>query len=105
MLRETFSRWMDDNVPRLSAALAYYTVFSLAPLLVLAVSVAGLVFGEQAAKGELFEGLTILVGRNGALFIQDIFARTSGKLRSGILASFMAIFLLFIGASSVFAEL
>ncbi|MDD5232976.1 MAG: YihY/virulence factor BrkB family protein [Syntrophales bacterium] len=105
MLRETFSRWLDDNVPRLSAALAYYTVFSLAPLLVLAVSVAGFVFGEQAAKGELFEGLTILVGRNGALFIQDIFARTSGKLRSGILASLMAIFLLFIGASSVFAEL
>jgi membrane protein len=105
MLKETFSRWIADNVPRLSAALAFYTVFSLAPLLVLAVSIAGLAFGEQAAQGELFERMEILAGRNGALFIQDIFARTAGKSRSGILASIMAILVLCIGASTVFAEL
>ncbi len=55
ILKETASDWMEDQAPTLGAALAYYTVFSLAPLLVIAIAIAGLVFGQEAAQGQIFD--------------------------------------------------
>ena len=57
LLKETFSAWSADRAPRMGAALAYYVSFSIAPLLIIVIAVAGAIFGEQAAKGEIFEQL------------------------------------------------
>jgi membrane protein len=57
ILKETASDWMEDQAPTLGAALAYYTVFSLAPLLIIAIAIAGLVFGQEAAQGQIFDQL------------------------------------------------
>lgn len=57
ILKETFSEWMEDQAPTLGAALAYYTVFSLAHLLIIAISISGLVFGNEVAQGQIFNQL------------------------------------------------
>ena len=62
VLKQTFSEWIEDQAPTLGAALAYYTVFSLAPLLVISISIAGLVFGKEAAQGQIFDQLRGLLG-------------------------------------------
>ena len=72
LFKETFSNWMDDKAPRLGAALAYYTIFSIAPLLIIAIAVAGLVFGNQAAQGSVVAQIRGLVGDRGAEEIQTI---------------------------------
>ena len=71
------SAWIDDYAPSMGAALSYYTVFSLAPLLLIVVSVAGLVFGEEAVRGELFAQLQGLMGEDAAKAIEDLLASVS----------------------------
>ncbi|MFO7170672.1 MAG: YhjD/YihY/BrkB family envelope integrity protein, partial [Chloroflexota bacterium] len=66
LLKQTFNDWNEDKAPRLAAALAYYTAFSLAPLLVIAIAIAGLVFGEEAARGQIVGQIGGLVGPEGA---------------------------------------
>ncbi len=66
LIRETYAEWKKDNVPLRAAALAYYTIFSLAPLLLIAIAVAGSAFGEEAARGELVRQIQGLVGQEGA---------------------------------------
>jgi len=63
LFTETFSKWQEDKAARLGAALAYYTVFSLAPLLIIVIAIAGLVFGEQAAQGQIVHQMQSLIGR------------------------------------------
>jgi membrane protein len=63
ILKEAASDWMEDQAPTLGAALAYYTVFSLAPLLIIAIAIAGLVFGREAAQGQIFDQLRGLLAR------------------------------------------
>jgi uncharacterized BrkB/YihY/UPF0761 family membrane protein len=70
LLKSALSACLNDNVQRMSAALAYYTIFSLAPLLVIAIAIAGLVFGEDAARGEIVGEIQELVGQDGARAIQ-----------------------------------
>ena len=96
--------WVDDYAPSMGAALAYYTIFSIAPLLLIVISVAGLVFGEQAARGELFGQLEDLVGAPGAIALQGLLEslRRPGE---GVVASVAGTVLLLVGATSVFAEL
>lgn len=62
LVSDSVDAWFDDRAPTLGAALAYYTLFSIAPLLLIVVSIAGLLFGEQAARGELFTELHALLG-------------------------------------------
>src|SRR5437879_13189080 len=69
-LKETFSEWSEDRAPRMGAALAYYTVFSLAPVLVIAIGVAGIFFGQRMAEGRLMHEIRNLVGPEGAGAIQ-----------------------------------
>jgi membrane protein len=104
MLKEAFAEWNKDKGPRMGAALAYYTVFSIAPLLLIAIAVAGHWFGEQAARGEILGEIEGLVGRPGAQAIEDMLRHihTDG---GGTLATVIGFVLLFFGASGVFIEL
>lgn len=104
IFRETISRWVQDNAPHLAAAIAFYTVFSIAPMLILVVSIAGLVFGEHAARGEIVNQIQHWTGPNGAILIQAM-VRSAGTSASGVMATFLAIAILLIGASAVFVEI
>ena len=70
LLKNTFSQFNEDKAPRLGASLAYYTVFSLAPLLVIAIGIAGLVFGAEAARGQIMNSVGGLIGDQGSQGIQ-----------------------------------
>jgi membrane protein len=70
--QQAFLSWKKDYAPSMGAALAYYTVFSVAPLLLIVISVAGLVFGQEAARGEIFAQLSGLMGAQGALAVQGM---------------------------------
>jgi len=96
--------WADDNAPSMGAALAFYTVFSLAPVLIIAISVAGLAFGQKAAEGEFLRQLRGLVGETGARAIQAIIQSTD-RPALGIIASGIGIGTLLAGASGAFVEL
>jgi len=103
-IAESVSGWSEINAPRLGAALAFYTTLSMAPLLVLSIGVAGLIFGRQAAQGRIVYQIQSLVGREGGAAIQALLLETH-KTSSGILVTVMGIFMLLLGASGVFAEL
>jgi len=104
LIKEVFSRFIDNNAPRLGAALAYYTVFSMAPLLVVVVGIAGMAFGKAAAQGQIVWQIQNLVGPEGAKAIQALLTATQ-KPTSGVIATVIGLFLLFLGASGVFLEL
>src|SRR5688572_16817566 len=104
LLKETYTDWSEDKASRLAAALAYYTVISLAPILVIIISIAGLAFGKEAAQGQVVEEMRQFVGDQGAEAIQTIILNTSNP-QSGILASILGIATLLFGASGVFAQL
>jgi membrane protein len=104
MLRETADAWIDDKAFRMSAALAYYSVFSLAPLLLIAIGIAGLAFGEQAARGEVLDQVRDTVGDQTAAAIEQLLAN-AGHGGGGTLATTIGIVVLLFGASGVFVEL
>src|SRR6202047_5459335 len=95
---------LDDRAPTMGAAIAYYTVFSLAPMLVMVIAIAGLAFGQKAAEGALFDGLADLVGPESAGAVQAML-RSASSTRSGILATGGGVGTLIIGATAVFSEL
>jgi membrane protein len=96
--------WFDDRAPTMGAAIAYYTVFSLAPMLVIVIAIAGLAFGRQAAEGALFGELADLVGPESAGAVQAML-RSASSTRTGILATVVGFGTLIIGATAVFSEL
>ncbi|HSK39436.1 MAG TPA: YihY/virulence factor BrkB family protein [Arenibaculum sp.] len=96
--------WMDDRAMSMGAAIAFYTIFSLAPTLLLVIGVAGLVFGEEAARGALFGELEELVGPESAVAMQAMVAE-AGRFGRGATAALIGIAALLIGATTVFAEL
>lgn len=104
LLRKAFWAWNEDYAASMGAALAYYTVFSLAPLLIIVIAVAGLIFGEDAARGAIVQQLGGLMGEEGARIIQDLLegARQPG---SSVLASIVGTLTLLLGATTVLAEL
>ena len=71
LLKETFSDWSEYKASRLAAALAYYTIFSIAPLLIIVIAVAGLVFGREAVQGQIEGQIQGLIGEDGAKLIQE----------------------------------
>lgn len=104
LIKETFTEWTRHNAPKLGAALAYYTVLSLAPLVIVVIAVIGLVFGRDAAQGQIMAEIQGMVGSQGAQAIQTVVANAS-KPASGIIASLLGLLTLFFGASGVFVEL
>lgn len=103
-IKETVSDWSDDNASRLAAALAYYSLLSLAPLLVIAIAVTGLFVGPEAARGEVAGELGSVVGGDAAQGIQAI-AASARSPSAGIVSTIVGIVTLFVGASGVFGEL
>lgn len=104
MLKEAFTDWKDDGAPRLGAALAYYTIFSLAPLVLIAVAIAGLAFGKEAAEGRIVDEIGGMLGEAGARAIQGVVENAS-RPASGVLATVMGLAALLFGASGAFNEL
>lgn len=106
LLKVTFSQWRRDQASLMAAALAYYTVFSLAPLLIIVIAIAGAIFGEHAAKGELVAQIQGVVGREGAQLIQTAIENASQLDPSqGPIPTLINIGVLLFGASVVFAQL
>lgn len=103
-LVQIFDEWIDDKAPKLAAALSFYTIFSMAPLVLISISVAGLVFGEAAAQGRIVNEIETFVGKEGAILIQRAVMK-SNEGGGNIIATIIGLITLFIGASAVFVEL
>jgi len=102
--KKTIYRWLDNRAPTMGAAIAFYTMFSLAPMLVIVVAVAGLAFGREAAEGALFGDLAKLVGPESAGAVQAML-RSASSTQSGIIATVVGISTLIVTATAVFSEL
>lgn len=105
MLKETFQEWKDDEALQLGAALAYYTIFSIAPMLLVAISVAGLVWEREAVQGQIVQQIQGLVGREGAEAIQTMVANAGRREGTGMLATIIGFATILFGATGVFAQL
>ena len=84
LIKESVTAWIDDYAPSMGAAIAYYTIFSLAPLLVIVISVAGIMFGRDAVQGQILAQIGGLVGDDGAAAIQGLIEARE-RPRPGIL--------------------
>lgn len=97
--------WQRDNAPRLGAAIAYYAIFSIAPLLVIAIAIAGSVFGQQAARGEVFEQVNrFLANESAAHAIEDL-VHSASRPHTGWLATSLSFVALWFGAAGVFSQI
>ena len=105
LVKETFTEWQEDNVPLLAAALAYYTLFSLAPLLVIAIAIAGAFFGEAAAQRDIAGQIQGMVGKDGAEAIQAMIQNANKPSAGGAIATLFGVITLVLGASGVFGQL
>jgi membrane protein len=104
-LKTIFNKWFDDNPFQLAGALSYYTLFSLAPLLVISIAVAGFVFGREAAHNQIVETIRGLIGQQSAEAVQAMIQSASNKPKTGLFSTVIGgIFLLF-GAGGVVGEL
>jgi membrane protein len=103
VIKQTFSEWSSDKCPRLGAALSYYTVFSIAPVLIVAIAIAGLFLGREAAQGEIVQELSGLVGTDAARMLQSAIAK-AGQSRHGR-AAVIGVATLLLGATGVMIEL
>jgi membrane protein len=104
LVKAAASGWVADYAQSMGAALAYYTMFSIAPLLLIVISIAGLLFGEEAARGEIFGQLESMLGEPGALAIEGLL-RSVREPAESVMATVFGAVLLLIGATSVFGEL
>ena len=104
VFRQASHEWVHDNVPRLSASVAFYTLLSLAPVIVIAVALAAMVYGEKAAQGRLASEIQNMAGPEVARTIQD-FIQGAYQPRTGVLATVLGLTTLIFGASSIFVEL
>lgn len=105
VLKQTFSEWSEDKAPMLGASLAYYTVFSLAPLLIISIAIAGFFLGQEAARGQIFDQINGLLGNQGAKAMQDMVQNAGSKPATGVIASVVGVVTLLCGASGVFGQL
>lgn len=104
MIYETFDQFIDDKGFKMAAALSYYAAFSLGPLLMIVISIAGIFYGEEAARGEISKQITYLIGKDGAEMIQTIIKGASNKV-TGIFAGIVSLIFLILGSIGVFLEL
>ena len=104
LVKEAGQEWMADKAPRLSAATAYYTILSLAPLLMICLSIAGLVFGRDAARSGIIAQFKTVAGDSGAKAAEELLKNAS-HVDSGVISIVIGVIMLLIGASAVFGEL
>ena len=103
LLRDTFSGFVDDEALSWGASIAYYTLFSIAPVLLVVVAIAGLVFGRDAAEGAIVEQFSVLMGHQTAVALQGMI-ESAARPREGTLATIIGVVVLFIAVSGVFGE-
>jgi membrane protein len=104
LLKRTYTEWSRDKAPRMGAALAYYTIFSLAPLLVIAIAIAGFVFGREAVEGRITYEIQGLIGAESARAVQTMI-QSAHKPAHGLVATIIGVVILLVGASGVFTEM
>jgi membrane protein len=104
LVKQTGQKWSNDRIPQLGAALAFYTALSIAPLLVICLGLVALVFGDEAAHGEISSQMKTLIGDKGAEAIEQMIA-SANRPASGVTATALGIVTLLFGASGVFGEL
>ena len=104
LIKSAASAWVDDDCASMGAALSYYTIFSLAPLLLIVISIAGLIFGADAARGEIFNELRGLMGEDASKAVEGLLTSVS-RPHESITATLIGIVVLLVGATSVFSEL
>ena len=104
LLKDSALAWNADGAASMGAAIAYYTLFSIAPLLVITMAIAGFFFGAEAAQGQIYAQASSLLGAEGATALQGL-VQSASKPTEGFFATFVSLFLMILGASGVFAEL
>ena len=104
LARDSFEAWIDDYAPSMGAAISYYTVFSIAPLLLIVIAIAGLVLGREAASGQIFSQLQAMMGDEGATAIEGMVESASSPGKSAI-GALVGVATLLLGATTVFGEL
>lgn len=104
LFKAAAKEWSEDNASRHAAALSYYTIFSLAPLLIVAIAVAGAIFGEEAARGQIVDQIGGLIGKDGAAAVQTMI-ENANKPKEGLVAGVLGVIALLFGASGVFGQL
>jgi membrane protein len=102
--KQALSGWWNDNVPRLGASLSYYTLFAMAPILIVAIAIAGFFFGAEAVRGEIVGQIRGLVGEEGAIAVQGMLEGAAQRSAS-LVATSIGIITFFIGATGAFLEL
>ncbi len=105
LVKSTFAEWSEDNASRLAAALAYYTVFALAPLLVIAIAIAGLLLGQEAATNQVSSSLSSVFGQTAGDAVNGLVESARNRVGTGIVATIIGVITLLFGASGVFGEL
>lgn len=105
LLKNTAREWQEDKVSLWAAAIAFYTIFSLAPLLIIAIAIAGAVFGQDAAQNQIVEQIQGLIGKQGAQAVRAMIQNTQQPGSGGVLATAFGIATLLLGASGVFGQL
>jgi membrane protein len=104
LLKKSAKGWVEDRAPSQGAALSYYTVFSIAPLLLIVISVAGLVFGQEAARGAIVGQLQGLIGEDSARAVEGLL-QSVAEPKKGVLSTIIGLLVLLVGATTVLAEL
>src|SRR5690348_4539944 len=104
VIKEVSREFSADNILKYSASLAYYTVFSIAPMLVVLTTLFGFLFGQEALQGKVYQQLNSFVGSNAALEIQDII-KNIHLSKNNFLATVLSVIILLIGATSIFGEI
>src|SRR5260370_37580669 len=104
LLKSTYDEWSRDKAPRMGAALAYYTIFSLAPLLVIAIAISGFVFGTTAVERRFTDQIQGLVGAESAHAVHTMI-QSAHKPAHGLIATIFGVVILLLGASGVFTEM
>lgn len=104
LVKQTVTNWLDDYAPSMGAAIAFYTVFSLAPLLIIVIGIAGFFWGREAAQGQLLDQVSALVGAEGGKAVESVVLGAQEPAQ-GIAATVISVVILVVGATTVFAEL
>jgi len=104
-LKDIVNQWIEDNPFQLASSLSYYTLFSLAPILIIAISVAGFVFGREAAQNQIVQTIQALVGPDSAKAVQSMIQESSSEPTTGMISTIVGIVVLLFGAGGVVAQL
>ncbi|WP_235515304.1 YihY/virulence factor BrkB family protein [Achromobacter sp. Root83] len=104
LVKQTVTNWLDDYAPSMGAAIAFYTVFSLAPLVIIVIGIAGFFWGREAAQGQLLDQVSALVGAEGGKAVESVVLGAQEPAQ-GIAATVISVVMLVVGATTVFSEL